>query len=303
MQVQRLPNNPIIHPGLDQRMAEHGHANINGPSLIRVPDWIPDPLGRYYLYFAHHQGTYIRLAWADDLAGPWNIHEPGTLQLNQTRFTHHIASPDVHVDHDRQRIRMYFHGCGGTPEQSTCVAFSPDGLRFHANDELLGLSYFRVFTHDRRHYALVMPGRLMRSRDGITDFQPGPAALPEPRQCRDADGTTYCRRVRHMAVQHRGESVRVIFSRVGDEPERLLYADMPLTGDWTDWRCGPIHELLQPEHDWEGADQPLVRSRDGAIHQPARQLRDPAVFEDDGRTYLLYAVAGERGIAIAELIE
>jgi hypothetical protein len=31
------------------------------------------------------------------------------------------------------------------------------------------------------------------------------------------------------------------------------------------------------------------------------QLRDPAIFEEDGRTYLLYAVAGESGIAIAEI--
>ena len=31
------------------------------------------------------------------------------------------------------------------------------------------------------------------------------------------------------------------------------------------------------------------------------QLRDPAVYVEDGRTYLLYAVAGESGIAIAEV--
>ncbi len=31
------------------------------------------------------------------------------------------------------------------------------------------------------------------------------------------------------------------------------------------------------------------------------QLRDPAIYEEDGRVYLLYAVAGESGIAIAEL--
>jgi len=31
------------------------------------------------------------------------------------------------------------------------------------------------------------------------------------------------------------------------------------------------------------------------------QLRDPAIFEEDGRILLLYAVAGESGIAIAEL--
>ena len=32
------------------------------------------------------------------------------------------------------------------------------------------------------------------------------------------------------------------------------------------------------------------------------QLRDPAIFEEDGRIYLLYAVAGESGIAIAEVL-
>jgi hypothetical protein len=31
-----------------------------------------------------------------------------------------------------------------------------------------------------------------------------------------------------------------------------------------------------------------------------RQLRDPAIFEEDGRRYLLYSVAGEQGIAIGE---
>jgi hypothetical protein len=32
------------------------------------------------------------------------------------------------------------------------------------------------------------------------------------------------------------------------------------------------------------------------------QLHDPAIFRENGHTYLLYAVAGERGIAMAELM-
>ena len=36
--------------------------NINGPSLIRVPNWVEGRLSRYYLYFADHKGAYIRLA-------------------------------------------------------------------------------------------------------------------------------------------------------------------------------------------------------------------------------------------------
>jgi hypothetical protein len=105
--VRRLPGNPIIHPGLDRRLG----GNINGPSLIRVPDWTPNPLGRYYLYFAHHQGTFLRLAYADRLAEPWTIHAPGVLDLAESFFDQHIASPNVHVDHARREIRLYYHGC------------------------------------------------------------------------------------------------------------------------------------------------------------------------------------------------
>ncbi|NCG39796.1 MAG: hypothetical protein GWP30_02270, partial [Actinobacteria bacterium] len=63
----RLGNGPIITPGMDARMG----GNIQGPSLIKVPDWVENPLGNYYLYFADHRGTYIRMAYADDVTGPW----------------------------------------------------------------------------------------------------------------------------------------------------------------------------------------------------------------------------------------
>jgi len=75
-----------------------------------VPEWLHNPLGRYYLYFAHHAGDFIRLAYADSLEGPWKIHEPGTLRLKQVReiVQVHIASPDIVVDDASKRIVMYF---------------------------------------------------------------------------------------------------------------------------------------------------------------------------------------------------
>ena len=54
VRVERLLDAPIIGPELDPSIGE----NIQGPSLIRVPDWIEDPLGTYYLYFADHKGHY-----------------------------------------------------------------------------------------------------------------------------------------------------------------------------------------------------------------------------------------------------
>jgi hypothetical protein len=79
----RLKNNPIITPSSDASLTEKGHGNINGPSLIRVPEWVKNPLGKYYLYFAHHQGSFIRLAYADSLDGPWHVHVPGALRMSQ----------------------------------------------------------------------------------------------------------------------------------------------------------------------------------------------------------------------------
>ena len=80
--VTRQAGGPIITPDMDDRMG----GNIQGPSLIKVPDWVDNPLGKYYLYFADHRGTYIRMAYADEVTGPWTIHTPGTLKLEDSFF-------------------------------------------------------------------------------------------------------------------------------------------------------------------------------------------------------------------------
>ena len=67
VEITRIGDGPIIHSGLHPSIGE----NIQGPSVIRVPDWIEDPLGKYYLYFADHKGRYIRLAYANEMTGPW----------------------------------------------------------------------------------------------------------------------------------------------------------------------------------------------------------------------------------------
>ncbi|MDP6039727.1 MAG: hypothetical protein QGG64_14345, partial [Candidatus Latescibacteria bacterium] len=142
----RSEHNPIIHPGLDDRI----EGNINGPTLIRVPEWVNNPLGRYYLYFAHHQGKFIRLAYANNVLGPYTVHTPGVLEISDTLFERHIASPDVHIDHNAKKIHMYYHGSGFTGpkpddlKQLTCYAESDDGLNFVTDHICLGTSYMRI---------------------------------------------------------------------------------------------------------------------------------------------------------------
>ena len=286
MKLLRFEQNPIIRPDMDDRMG----SNINGPSLIRVPEWVRNPLGRYYLYFAHHQGTYIRMAYADRLEGPWRVHRPGVLEMADSHFRSHIASPDVHVLDDRREIRMYYHGhSAGDPSQFTRLALSADGLSFRAQPEVLGSSYWRAFRWDGRWYTLEMPGTFRRSVSGVTGFEEGPRLFTPD--------------MRHSAVRLSGRTLTVFYSNAKDCPERILWATIELKDDWRAWEVGPIATLLSPETGYEGADCPLEPSVRGSIHQPARQLRDPCVFEEAGRAYLLYSVAGENGIAIGELQE
>ncbi len=321
MRAERLLDGPIISPASHPSIG----TNIQGPSLIRVPDWVVAPLGRYYLYFADHKGSFIRLAFADHVLGPWRIHPPGTLHLAESRFLTeppaatqdeidfivaaytealgadqmpldvvadatipHIASPDVHVDHEAERIVMYFHGLDGLMVQVSRVATSSDGLRFDARSEVLGLPYLRAFRHAGWTYALTMPGQLSRSRDGMAGFESGPRLF-------DVD-------MRHAALLVREPTLYVFWTRVGDAPERILVSTIDISGDWSGWSESEPVELLRPARTWEGADAPLVPSVRGAATGHVHQLRDPAIFEEDGRVFFLYAVAGEEGIALAEVV-
>ena len=52
---------------------------------------------------------------------------------------------------------------------------------------------------------------------------------------------------------------------------------------------------------YECTHLPNAPSEGGDVKGPVRQLRDPGLFEEGGRTYLFYSFCGEQGIAAAEL--
>jgi hypothetical protein len=313
--VTRLLDRPIIAPDTDPSIGP----NIQGPSLIRVPEWVSGRLGKYYLYFADHKGKYIRLAYADNLLGPWRVHVPGSLQLEGSFLltepptgppeaietiretprpaflphdliveatTPHIASPDVHVDERNRQIVMYYHGLNGLQQQVTRAATSTDGIRFAARPEILGRTYFRAFAHDGYTYAMSMPGQFYRSRNPLSEFVQGPL-LFNPQ-------------MRHSALLKRGTTLYVFWTQVGHAPESIIVSTIELSTGWSAWTATPGVEVLRPERTWEGADAPVIASQRSTAYGHVNQLRDPAVFEEGGRVFLLYAVAGESGIAIAE---
>jgi len=346
IEVNRLQDNPIIHHDMDASLLEevrqYGYVNINGPSMIKVPPWVKKPLGKFYLYFAHHKGDYIKLAYADKPEGPWRIYPDGALHVKDSLFATtppsskkitaikglwkrmtatefwtllrvglsarkasqemkekgmavsgeekpHIASPDVYIDEEKQEIRMYYHGLLDDAVQATRVAVSSDGIHFKSKKDVISAPYLRVFQYKGLYYGIAMPGLLYRSQDGLSGFEVRPRPLA---------GVN----MRHPALLLKGETLFVFWTKVGDAPESIVYSIMDLrSNDWKDWKLSEPVEVLRPDKPWEGGDLTVEPSLRTEITVRTRQLRDPAVFHDHNKIYLLYSVAGEHAIAIAEL--
>jgi hypothetical protein len=269
------------------RKDQTGHVNINGPALVSAPPWAKNRLGNYYLYFSQHRGDGIWLASSDRITGEWRVYPRPVLALGMTHYADHIASPDVIIDEERREVRMYFHGGHGTrlAEQSESLATSSDGLGFHVAGKDLGPPYWRVFRHGGWWYALVMPGTLMRSADGIREFQLGGSILPP--------------NTRHSAVSIRGDHAHVFYSEIGRRPEAIVMSRVRLAREWDDWVAAQTRVVLEPQTAYEGAGLPVRASLPGQALLPARELRDPAAHLVGNTVYVAYVAGGERCIALA----
>jgi hypothetical protein len=327
--VERFAASHIVQ---EEMLPAGERESICGPAMIRVPDWVEKPLGRYYLYFAHHNGRHIRLAYADDPEGPWRVHAPGVTPMASLPLLRgHVASPEAVVDEVNQRIVLFVHGRptpgkglgqaqgrdegDGDGPQITVPAVSRDGLHFEMQPVVSGPAYLRLFRRDGRWFGVNGRGELFAGTDLLAPFtfvKPligrdivdavDPLLLGEPGAPTDrpAEGPD------RYAVRHSGLDVVdghlwVYFTCVGHRPERILVTAVALRGDPAEWRARGVAEVLRPEMEWEGARLPLGYSKGGRSRAWEHALRDPAVFRDGGRVWLLYSTAGEHGLGMARL--
>ena len=258
--------------------------NINGPSLIKVPSWVDNPLGKYYLYFAHHGGKYIRLAYSDEVTGPYKIYEQGTLHLNQIVGHNHLASPDVHIDNKNKEIVMYYHA-PYEDWQYTFKAKSKDGLNFESEDKKLGMFYFRVFEWKGRTFSIAKN----RNTTGISY-----ELIDDEWVVQKED---FIPMMRHAAVLVENDKVYVFYTIVGEAPESIYCSEIDIDNGW---KLKDTELLLKPEYQYEGSNLPLIPSRFGNA-EIVNELRDPCIFTENNDKYILYSVAGECGIAMGKL--
>ncbi len=362
--VRRSSYNPIV-----ERSNDVG-AIVNSPSVIEVPPWVEDPLGAYYMYFSHKHGSYIRMAYADHPEGPWNVYSSGVLSIEDTPFIGHIASPDVHVDHSEEVIRMYYHGesplndlifgpikhrgyrresydyryrsiphrilyqagrtgykliqnggrDGITPPseqptqseaatnngfnlmkalttppikpptvQETRHAESSTGLSFTTQNTIIGPSWFAVFQYGRHWYGI-------GSRDGYLYSSNTPTNSFDRKQRLMQNG-------RHFGVYLDGDQLEVYYSKSDDQPEQILRTNITLSANSSNWKLGETIKILAPEMEYEGSNIPLEVSQQRSYSERRQMVRDPSIFIAHGSKYMYYALAGETGIGVAELLE
>ncbi len=342
--VIRLNNsNPIIQRSMfpSNRRNSDGN-NIDGPSMVRIPSFVAtrnraNSNARYYLYFGHHDGDYIRMAWSRNPDRGFTLYDAsasvgdrGVLDNNNTNVNidegiqlrrNHFASPDVHIE--GREFVMYFHHGGpyrfngrDTNSQRTFVNTSGDGLEFRRGDILpvqLGPSYFKVFENRGRKYAVHNDGGPVRAPSNNNPFRaPGGyyngnslPSLWSGQSGRNAlrDAVSDSRRVRHSGVLTSGNNLRLFYSIRGDSPERIFFSNMSLSNtNFSNWTVRiPGNEILRAVGGWEEGQRTPSPSV-GGQQTNVNQLRDPDVFQDDdGSLYLYYSGAGEEAIGVAAL--
>ena len=255
---ERFAENPLITFSRSPSIGD----NANGPTVIRVPRWVQRPLGRYYMYFAHHSGQFIRLAYADSVRGPWKIHEPGVLKVADTAFYRpqpdpadspsgvytHLASPEIYIDESRSESCCGSMECGprdsggpsaagrgGVGEAARVRAIHAGGRvarridvprPAHHQTELLARDSLRGtllrYGQTRATAQSVESARRLRTR-----WQSVPRFTVR--------GSSASR----VAARDNG-LLHIVFSAIGDAPENILYTTVSMKGDWDTWRIGPV---------------------------------------------------------------
>lgn len=344
--VTSICTGSIIDQNISRRLKEEAdtfrYTNINEPSLIRVPSWIKNPMGKYYLYFAHHKGSYIRLAYTDSLIGPWKMYDGEILPLTQSGLVTKPGIPSTlntlqKYNHWSENLALIKIGRDANKaweerKKANIGSSSPITPHMASPDIIIDTSSQTI----RLYYHGIVDGSLQKSKVALSsngiqfEAQPGIKSLQNLRMFyfrgmyyglampgflyRSKNGLNqfelrpqwlFGTDIRHSFVYLDQTDLYIYFTRVGDAPEHIRYTMVDLSSDdWTDWKTTSSRDLMRPTQSWEGANLAIAPSTRGEIGTSVNQLRDPFVFKDrDGMLYLLYSGAGEQAIGIVKINE
>lgn len=249
------------------------------PSVVRAADYLEDPLGEYYLYYAPHERPGgIAMAYSDDLDGPWTEYADNPLVSNvwQPHFdVSHVSSPHVIWNEDEEQFFLFFHG----ENDITRFATSTDGAEWTyggaavTTDAITGTesSYARVYERrvegmDNRYVMTFMDhvgdpgfGGDRRIRWAVSDdmrtweVQPEPLVRPNEHNRENASGAYLLDWNGRTVVVYHGSDGDMWASEVGPALDR----DVPL---------GRVHTALDTAPDNGRSAAPSFYVEGGEFH-------------------------------------
>jgi regulation of enolase protein 1 (concanavalin A-like superfamily) len=267
------------------------------PSVFHAGDYLDDPLGEWYLYFAPHNAPAgIMLMYADDLEGPWTEYQadpenPAPIIASDWAPYYdvsHVSSPDVIWHEETDEIFLYFHGENST----TRYASSTDGISFEYGDrvvwnELGGprvseTSYARVFPHPDPSsgyaYGMFYMGnetdnirriRLAESVDGITwTVDPDYVVAPGPEEGTNVSGADLW--------EWEGQHYVIYHASSGNSYARTIDPTLRDVGS-----------------------TPILLHRASGVGDDVGRVAAPNVVTHEGETYLFYESGDRLGATIA----
>ena len=276
---------------------------INGPVCFKVPNWIKKPLGKYYLIFSDHRGSFLRLAYTNNLNSKWSISKNKILDVKDFKkiFYDHVASPEIYIDQRKKKICLYFHSRSRKHgrEQMTFVAISNNGIDYKIkNKKPIAPFYFRIFKHKSEFYGLSKGGDLLKSKNKFSKFK-------YVKNIFDKYGDKYHNKngsIRHLCLVYKQKYLEIFYSKIGDKPERIFQSILHFSDNKYEWSISTTKEVLRPTKIFEGSNIKVKRSNSGAAIKNENDVRDPYILNDNNKYLLFYSVKGEKGIALAELI-
>jgi len=248
--------------------------NINGPVVFRRPNFFtPGP--DWIMYFAHHKGSSIRQATADNIEGPWQVLPSTILELNKIPGYDHIASPEV-VVHDTF-LELYYH-CPYGDFQYTFVATTKNGVDWEYGTEVQGMFYMRIIEDNYAVAKYKNDGGIAYKRKG-SSFEEVRKILPNMRHCAYHNHKLY-------------------WSCIGDSPESIFRGTLILP----EFDIRDVEEVIKPTYNFETGGHTPNPSRPGPAVR-VNEVRDPYIIEVRGIVYIFYTVKGEEAIALATIEE
>jgi len=278
--------------------------SICNPCLIKTPKWIKKKLGKYYLYFADHRGKFIKLLYSDHLDRGWKYLDKKILHLKskpKLDAYNHIASPEIYVNKKEKQIYIFTHSHSRSKiGQWTYLSNSKDGINFSKKfNKPLAPFYLRFFYHKKYYYGIVKGADLWRSRNINIKFQQCQNLLTRKKSKTNLHNKNGS--IRHLGILKKKNYLHCVFSKIGDKPERIYYTKIHLSKNYLNWKFQKIKEILRPTFPYEGSKLKLKKSKAGDAPRGENALRDPYLFVDGKKTYLIYCVKGEKNFALCEI--